>query len=270
MLSHTYASTRSKTTRLVSLIPMMLLSLFTLGGQSSAAFAHSKSPQSTKWNLVWSDDFKRSTLDTTKWTALSGGGFYTPATSEYYAADDTYTKNGLMLKSERRSYNGYNYTSGGVSSQDKFSLLYGKIEWKARLVKGNGFWPAIWLMPQDGSGRFEIDALELLGNSPHTLYMTNHWVDKSGSDQQDMTTFNGPDFSSGYHIFTLQWLPNELDWLIDGVVQKKVTANIANIPMFMYINTAIGANGTWPGPPDAKTVFPQYTTIKYVHVYKLA
>jgi len=266
---HTHTSVRTKLTRLASLLPMMLLSLTIVGGQTPVAFAHSVSAHSTGWNLVWSDDFKSSTLDTTKWTALNGGGFYTPATSEYYAPDDTYTQNGLVLKSERRAYNKYNYTSGGVSSRDKFSLLYGKIEWQARLAKGRGLWPAIWLMPQDGSGRFEIDALEMLGDNPHSLYMTNHWVDQGGNDQQDMTTFSGPDFGAAFHVFDVQWLPGEIDWLIDGVVQKKVTANISNIPMYMYINTAVGANGTWPGAPDGSTIFPQYTTINYVHVYQL-
>ncbi len=224
----------------------------------------------TAWNLVWSDEFSSSTLDTTKWTALDGGNFYTPATSEDYAPDDTYVQpgQGLIFKSEERSYNGYNYTSGGVSSRDKFSLLYGKIECRVQLPQGKGLWPSIWLMPENGSDSNEIDMLELLGNDTHDVQMNYHWLDAGGNRQEDISHFVGSDFSMDYHTFDLEWTPSALSWSIDGVVVKKITTNILSTPMFLYINTAIGANGTWPGPPDSTTSFPQYTKISYVRVYK--
>jgi len=222
------------------------------------------------WQLVWSDEFNSPTLDTTKWTALDGGHFYTPPTAESYAPNDTYIQpgQGLVFKSEKRSYSGYDYTSGGVSSQGKFSLLYGKIEWREQLPQGKGIWPTIWLMPENGSTAYEIDMLELVGNDPHTLYMNYHWQDANGNTQQNMTHLNGPDFSAGFHTFDLQWTAGSLGWSIDGVVEKTITSNILNTPMFMYMNTAVGGNGTWPGLPDSTTVFPQYTKISYVRVYK--
>jgi len=225
---------------------------------------------STAWQLVWNDEFNGAALDTAKWTALNGGKFYTPATSEYYAPDDTYTQNGLIMKSEQRSYNGFNYTSGGVSSQGKFSFLYGKVEWREQLPRGKGLWPAIWLMPADGSGRYEIDMLELVGNNPFSMYMNYHWQNADGHDHENMTRYAGPDFSADFHVFALQWTPDKMEWLVDGVVEKTITSNILNVPMFMYMNTAVGSNGTWPGLPDGATVFPQYTKISYVRVYKAA
>ncbi len=229
----------------------------------------SKSMTSTTWKLRWNDEFNGPTLDTTKWTVLNGGKFYTPATSEYYAPDDTYIQNNaLILKSEQRSYNGFKYTSGGISSQDKFSLLYGKIEWREQLPKGQGLWPAIWLMPESGAALLEVDLLELIGSNPHDILMNYHWQDSSGDKQQNMTHFIGPDFSASAHVFDLQWTPGELDWYIDGVLKKTVTSNVSNMPMFIYINTAVGADGTWPGLPDNTTVFPQYTKIDYIRVYQ--
>ncbi len=222
------------------------------------------------WRLVWNDEFNGQALDTSKWTALAGGKFYTPATAEYYAPDDTYTQNGLVLKSEQRSYNGYNYTSGGVSSQGKFSFLYGKVEWKEQLPRGKGLWPAIWLMPADGSGQYEIDMLELVGNNTFSMYMNYHWQNASGHDQENMTRFAGPDFSADYHTFALQWTLGKMEWLVDGVVEKTITNNVLNVPMYMYMNTAVGSSATWPGLPDSTTVFPQYTKISYVRVYKAA
>ena len=224
----------------------------------------------TAWNLVWSDDFSSPTLDTTKWTALDGGHFYTPPTSENYAPDDTYIQpgQGLIFKSEKRSYNGYNYTSGGVSSRGKFSFLYGKLECREQLPQGKGLWPAIWLMPANGSSTNEIDLLELVGSNTHDLQMNYHWLDASGNRQQSITHFTGADFSADYHTFDLEWTPNALIWSIDGSVVKTVNTDILSIPMFLYINTAIGANGTWPGLPDSTTSFPQYTKVSYVRVYK--
>ncbi len=263
MSKHTHTSKRIGMAWPVFLIILILLLLPLIGAQIRSVLARPNFVRGNSWRLVWDDEFNSSTLDTTKWTPLTGGDHYTPVTSEYYAPDDTYIQNGLVLKSERRSYNGFDYTSGGVSSYDKFSLLYGKIEWRAQLASGRGLWPALWLMPENGGQQFEIDMMELLGDNPNSIFMTHHW-----QDQYNGTKFTGPNFSAGFHTFDLQWTPRKLEWLVDGVIKKTATTNIPNIPMFMYMNTAIGAQGTWPGPPDKTTVFPQYTTISYVRVYQ--
>src|SRR3546814_9287021 len=62
------------------------------------------------------------------------------------------------------------YATGCISTKGKFAFRYGKLEVRAWFSGGQGSWPAIWLMPQEGvyggwpqSG--EIDVMEHLNRS---------------------------------------------------------------------------------------------------------
>ena len=74
------------------------------------------------------------------------------------------------------------FLTGGVGSKGKRSVKNGRFEVRARYDCGEGFWPAIWLMP-DIRIRHpfggEVDIMEHLNNdnvvfqtvhTPHTLY----------------------------------------------------------------------------------------------------
>src|SRR3546814_18014545 len=55
-------------------------------------------------------------------------------------------------------------------TQSKFDLKYGRIEWKAKLPRGDWLWPALWLLPtNDKYGEWpasgEIDVMESRGNN---------------------------------------------------------------------------------------------------------
>ena len=74
------------------------------------------------------------------------------------------------------------YLSGIISTHDRFSQLYGYFEARIKLVNGQGFWPAFWLLPQlppvpnPDVGNFwppEIDIMENKGQEPNVIYMTN-------------------------------------------------------------------------------------------------
>jgi beta-glucanase (GH16 family) len=68
------------------------------------------------------------------------------------------------------------YTSARIQSKQVF--LYGHFEFKARLPRGRGLWPALWLrtppgQPFDG----EIDVLEGYGSHPNMIQSTLHpWI----------------------------------------------------------------------------------------------
>jgi beta-glucanase (GH16 family) len=112
----------------------------------------------------------------------------------------------------------------------------------------------------------EVDVFEMLGRDPTTIYMSNHWNDQSQEHQKNIVSFEGPDFSTEFHTFSLRWTPNLLIWYVDGVEQYRTNDGVPTQPMFLLINLAVG--GKWPGNPDETTVFPSSMEIDYVLAYK--
>ena len=43
------------------------------------------------------------------------------------------------------------YLTGGIQTRKKLFFRYGKVEVRAKFSNGQGLWPAIWMMPEDGS-----------------------------------------------------------------------------------------------------------------------
>ena len=72
-----------------------------------------------------------------------------------------------------------NHNSGAVTTEGKFSFLYGTLSIRAELLTGPGLWPALWLLPENVGSQptlaaYEIDLMEELGRDPHTVYFTVH------------------------------------------------------------------------------------------------
>ncbi|HEX6818804.1 MAG TPA: glycoside hydrolase family 16 protein [Ktedonobacterales bacterium] len=223
------------------------------------------------WTLIWWDEFDGTSLDATKWTVVSDapGGYQHCClrnTLNAWAPDDISLVNGsLRLTTERRSFQGHAYTSGALATKGKFDFLHGRVDIRARLPKGNGLWPAFWLLPSDfqGSGYapYEVDVAEALGQWPHTDFMVA-WV---GSQRTGYCEDDGPDFTAGYHVFTFIWTATAITWQIDGTQRCSFTTGVPTARMELVLSTSIG--GSWPVPPDASTVLPQYTDLDYVRVY---
>jgi beta-glucanase (GH16 family) len=222
--------------------------------------------------LAWQDEFDGPSLDTSNWTVVSDapGGFHHCClnnTLNAWAPDDVSIVGGnLRLTTERRNVQGRAYTSGAVTTLGKFDYLYGRLEIGARLATGDGLWPAFWLLPVDmtssasGIAQYEVDMTETLGETPHTDYMVD-WI---GSWHQ-YCQYDGPDFTAGFHEYTFIWTADALTWLIDGVQRCEFHRGMPTTRMYLTLNTRIG--GSWPVPPDATTVLPQYTDIDYVRLY---
>ncbi|MGE5223122.1 MAG: family 16 glycosylhydrolase [Omnitrophica WOR_2 bacterium] len=217
------------------------------------------------WTMTFNDEFDGTALDRIKWRSdyWNGGN----GELQEYVNDDSHNnyieQNGILsLVARREYYQGKNYTSGIITTQERFFQTYGFFEMRAKMPPGKGLWPAFWLMPNPTGWPPEIDVLEFLGSQLTTIYMSLHG--NSGSSQ---SYYTGPDFSADFHTFGVKWAPDSMVWYIDGVARKTYTtvSNIPNIPMFIIANLAVG--GSWPGSPDANTVFPAYFDIDYIRVW---
>jgi beta-glucanase (GH16 family) len=233
-------------------------------------YSFAQPPQPTKWRMTFSDEFNGPALNTNQWmTTYFWGGRTNTANNElqYYADDAFEFQNGILaIRADNRAMNGFDYTSGLISSFGKFSQSYGYFEIRAKVPKGKGLWPAFWLMPDSKTWPPEVDILELLGQEPQKIYMTNHYSEY-GVTKSSQGIYTGSDFSNDFHIFGLEWKPSSLTWYIDGKACYQTTTGIPQKNMYILINLAVGGN--WPGSPDATTPFPSYYNIDYVRVYTL-
>ena len=101
---------------------------------------------SSKWNLVWSDEFSGDSVDTNKWSFTIGGGGFGNNEQQYYtdSTENAYIENGCLVLNAIQESNGEeNYTSAKLSSTS--SWTYGRYEFRAKLPGGTGLWPAIWM-----------------------------------------------------------------------------------------------------------------------------
>ena len=227
------------------------------------------SPITPGWNLIFDEEFNGKSLDTSKWNIenMASGGYHNCCLGygvQYFTPQALSFLNGsLRITTKKHHMRGYAYTSGAITTENKFSFLYGRVDIRAKLPKTRGFWPALWLLAGGRSGYapFEIDMMELLGNDPTTIYISNHW-----GHRQTERHYTGPDFSQNYHIFSIVWNHQRITWYIDGVQRSQTSRGVSNKSMYIIINSSLG--GSWPGYPDATTVLPQHMDIDYVRVYQ--
>src|ERR1700739_3557921 len=95
------------------------------------------------WNLVWSDEFNGTAIDTNHWTFETGNqNGWGNHELEFYTGrpDNAYVSNGVLhIVARRESTNGCAYTSARMKSQGLFSQKYGRVEFRAKFLHGKSY-----------------------------------------------------------------------------------------------------------------------------------
>ena len=215
--------------------------------------------------MVFQDEFNTATVNASKWMNQLQWGRTNGSELQYYATNAFSFVSGILrVKADKKATNGKPYTSGALITYKSFRFTYGIVEIKARVPAGKGLWPAFWLLDYAGDTA-EIDMMELLGHEPNVTYMTLHYASPSGN-QNPGTYYKGPNFSSGFHVFKVDWNASRIIWYVDGAERYRQTSHIPSKPMYLILNLAVG--GDWPGAPDSTTKFPAYLDIDYVRIYQ--
>jgi len=187
-------------------------------------------------------------------------------------------KGNLVIEARKENWEGSKYTSARLLTRGKFAFKYGTIEVKAKLPKGRGTWPAIWMLsedlkkwPNDG----EIDIMEHVGYHQGFIHASIHTKNYNHlMATQKTDTLKVEDASEKFHVYKADWTPEKIDFYIDD---KKFFSyeNEAKTyetwpfdkPYFIILNLAIG--GMWGGKEGIDdTIFPQKYYIDYVRFYK--
>lgn len=231
---------------------------------------------------MFSDGFDGPQLDSSKWTtcyhwAEKLNGILSCATKnelQLFQPDNVTLENGIVrLRVEKESAKvkaydrEHDYTSGMITTFNKFQFKYGYAEVRARMPQGRGFLSAFWTMPIDKTWPPEIDVIEVLGQDPAMAHLTLHFP-KNGEkwkDDKDGGKFRGSDLSAEFNTFAAKWDETGVIWYVNGVERHR-TDKSPNEPMYLLATLALG--GHWAGPPDEQTPFPAYMDIDYIRVYQ--
>ena len=233
------------------------------------------------WTLDWSDEFDGAALDRAKWTFETGGHGFGNNEMQYYTdrPENLRVAGGmLVIEARRERYQGRDYTSARIKTAGLVERTYGRYEARIKVPRGQGIWPAFWLLGADiksaGWPRCgEIDIMENIGKEPGTVHGTLHGPGYSGEH-----AFGSPSsletgaFADDFHVFAVEWEPKRIRWYRDGILYHTASPEqvkgdwVFEHPFFVILNLAVG--GYWPGYPDATTTLPQRMLVDYVRVYK--
>lgn len=213
--------------------------------------------------LIWADEFDGTgALDPEKWfhqTQLPPGGNWWGGLIQHYTnrIDNAYQKDGylnLVAKKETFEDQGKvkQYTSARLNS--KFAFTHGRVEVKAKLPKGTGTWPAIWMLNKNinedgaywdnqGFGTVkwpkcgEIDIMEHWGKNQDYVSSALHNGSSYGYYVENVGGQKVDNVSDEFHIYTLEWTKEKMVFSVDGVEH------------FQYQPTVKNAD-TWPFDSD--------------------
>ena len=103
-----------------------------------------------EWVLVWSDEFEPMALPTPKsWAYDIGNWGWGNREPQYYTAnrlENARCENGYLDHRGPQGPRERRLVSARLTTRGRMSLLYGKIEFRAKATPGDGTWAAIWLL----------------------------------------------------------------------------------------------------------------------------
>ena len=276
-------------------IPVLAAALVACASSSTPTADGAPPPSPPTWTLVWSDEFDGtagSSFDPAKWVAEVGGSGWGNQEREYYTTrpeNIALDGSGHLVITARAEpatssfscwYGSCRYTSARIKTKGLFAQTYGRFEARIRIPRGQGLWPAFWMLgdnidavgwPQSG----EIDIMENIGREPNMVHGTMHGPGYSGAGGiGGPYALAGGAFADDFHRYAVEWTPGLITWFVDDTKYFQVTPASLPIsarwvfdhPFFLLLNVAVG--GGWPNDPDATTTFPQQMVVDYVRVYR--
>lgn len=242
-------------------------------------------PATSQTKLFWAEEFNYSGLpDSTKWNYEVGGQGWGNNELQYYTARDTQNvkvENGVLkiiaLKQNRENRG---YTSVRLQTKGKAEFSGGRIEIRAKLPPGRGTWPAIWMLganikkagwPACG----EIDIMEHVGYGKDSVFGTIHSeaYNHLKGTQKGRGIFIADPYEQ-FHVYSIEWTAEKIDFLLDGVVYNHVVNEHLSVkewpfnqPFYLILNLAIGGN--WGGKYGVDdSVFPAVMEVDWIRVYQ--
>jgi hypothetical protein len=197
-----------------------------------------------------------------------------------------FTRNSVLHLVSRRDQG---YPNIGVTTLNAGggtrSFRRGYFEARMRWTKGNGAWPAFWLLSRTHATNpkwptaacplptclsAEIDVFEGQGAEPNAFYGTIH-RNSCCYDTPDAINSNNraslrTDLSASWHVYALRWTASEVRWYLDGrEVMRAPTFDSTNQDMFLLFDMNTGG---WTRGISATTPQALQTEVDWVRVWR--
>ena len=187
------------------------------------------------WRLVWSDEFDGTAINSDNWThevnCLGGGNQEKQCYTD--TAENSFVSDGMLKIVAKQAAEGAEqpYTSARMTTQNKVDIQYGRIEMRAKLPKGQGSWPAFWMMPTDSvyggwpkSG--EVDIMEAVnlgtaradGSAEKNIYGTIHYGAGPASDFTGAAHTPSTSPADSFNTYAIEWQEGEIRWYFNNVL----------------------------------------------------
>ena len=236
------------------------------------------------YRLVWHDEFDSNAVNTDFWEFEIGTGCpdlcgWGNNELQYYRKENATVSDGILtIEAKNQVFLDRNYTSARMKTQGRQSFKYGRVDIRAMLPRGQGIWPALWMLGESIStigwpGCGEIDIMEMIGGSgrENEVHGTVHWYDGRHTYSGGSYTLDSGTFADRFHVFSIIWDDKSIRWMVDDNLFHETDITPANMTefheeFFFIFNVAVG--GTWPGNPDGSTIFPQRMRVDYIRVFQ--
>lgn len=233
--------------------------------------------------LIWSDEFNAKQLDVSNWTMALGYGSQNDGWGnnelQNYTSDNISFKKGKLVITARKVDDGKqrgDYTSSRISSKNKRTFLYGRIEARIKMPAGKGVWSAFWMLGAGGHwpDGGEIDIMEYVGYQPGVSHSALHTRSSHGGTvNKSHVDIKNPE--KGFHIYGINWDKDKIEFYVDDpetpfyvyAPENKTPQNWPfDKPHYILFNFAVGGN--WGGKMGIdNSIFPQDFIIDWVRVY---
>jgi beta-glucanase (GH16 family) len=241
------------------------------------AFPLSDQETKSRWMTFepMSDEFEGDKLDEAKWTV---GMYWWKGRQPALFSEKNVTVSGgklhLTMRKEKVpeefEKHGYkNYTSAALYT--KVRSGYGYYEVKAKPMNSGGS-SSFWFQQDETPGwRTEIDVFEIGGKAKgfeHKYNMNVH-VSRTPNEKKHWSVggvWIAPwRLADDYHVYGLEWTPEEIKYYVDGVVVRTVENTHWHQPLFLIFDSETMPK--WFGMPDDEDL-PSTYSIEYVRAWK--
>ena len=250
-------------------------------------------------DLVWSDEFNTNGgVNPTNWfhqTQIPASGSWFNGEVQHYTDQltNSFVNAGtlnIVAKKEPYTDQGITkqYTSARLNS--KFAFKYGRVDIRAKIPKNLGTWPALWMLGKNinEDGAFfdssfgttswpacgEIDIIEhgITQSQPDNYIQSAlHTPSSFGNTINIGGVVVGNNIADNYHIYSVNWSPFQISFLLDGVVFYTYNPDVKtpnnwpfNEEQYLLLNIAMGGvAGTVPSNFTQSSML-----IDYVRVYQ--